>query len=180
MEMFSKDKDNSWMINVIIGLILLIVGILIAIFKGDSLKIILIVMGVCLLIPGISGLVISIKNKSDEYVIPAVIYTVVGILLIIIPNFFADLAIIMLGIGLIIIGGAAVFMAVTHRSENSKVATIVMIILGVLLAILGALVMINFGDAKNIVMLIVGILTAVAGAIYIIAGLNQKFLWKEF
>lgn len=173
-----KERHNSWIGPLLTGLILLAVGILLIIFKRDSLKVIMIVTGVMFLILGIATALILIKDKIDvRFAIP-VIQIVLGILMIILPNFFADVSIIFLGVTLIIVGLLG-FFAKIGEIKQPTVEFFISIAFAVLLIVGGVLAIINYNKAQDTIMIVVGVIMIISACVDFFQAYTLKTGWSN-
>ncbi len=166
-------KSNQWMNSVIMGVLLLVIGLLIIIFKAEALKWILIIAGVLLVIAGIITLYGGIKTGVHMDVAVGAIALVLGVVLILVPNFITDVMMILLAILLIVLGIMNLANAAPSFSLDNKEKVITAVI-GVVMIILGVYAILNRDTTADIIMIVIGALMMISGALKVIDGYRLK------
>ncbi len=160
------EKFNPWKNSLIGGIFLLVFGILLAVFQQESLKWILIFAGVLAAVMGVLSLYDGVRSNFTPTIVIGAIELVIGIALIVAPNFFSDILMILLALALIIVGIVSVFNIGSGFAvaNGSKVLSVV---IGVVMIILGIYALLNLRDTADVVMIIIGVITAVVGLLNI-------------
>lgn len=167
------EKYNPWKQTLVAGIFFLLVGILIIALKSEGLKWALIIAGVLAVISGILTIVEGMKAHFTVGIAMGVITAILGLAMIILPNLFSDILMVLLAIGLIIIGAVSVLDA----GSDFAVATgsrVISILVGAILVILGIVALLNLKDTADIVMIIIGALLVVAGIMRIYGAYQLK------
>ena len=81
-----NERQQRWLNAIVVGIVNIIIGVLLIIFKKDSLDIILIVSGVMMVIDGIIILINSLKSKLIIPLVVAAVLIGLGIALKLSPN----------------------------------------------------------------------------------------------
>ena len=167
------EKFNPWKDTLVMGVLMLLVGILLAVFQSESLKWILIITGVLILASGALSLWEAIKSKFKTGWVMAVVYIVLGLALILLPSFFQDLLMALLAIALIIMGVVNV-LQISPGVAVAKGSKLLSVLVGAVLLILGVYALLNLDDAADVVMIIIGVVLAVMGLLRILGSYNLK------
>lgn len=167
------EKYNPWKDAMLAGIILLVIGVLLMVLQGDGLKWILIIGGLLLLVLGILSIYDSFKGRFSLGLAIGVVEAVFGLVLIILPNLFADLLMVLLAIGLIIVG----LMSILGMSSGFAVASgskAISLIIGVVLVVLGVFAILNLDQTADVVMAVIGAVLAVIGVLRIYGAYRLK------
>lgn len=167
------EKFNPWKDSLIIGALMLVVGILLAVFQDESLKWILIIAGVFTLLYGIIAIVEGMKSKFTLNIAIGVIAAVFGLALIVCPNFFEDLLMILLALSLIIVGLVSLLSSGSGFAMASG-TRLINIVFSAVLVVLGILALLNLDDTADVVMIIIGVMLAVMGLLKMYGAYNLK------
>ncbi len=149
MEVIYVQNKTTMLINAVL---LILVGILFIWDKNVALEWGFIIAGVCMIVAGVLPMIVA-KNVD----LMGVIMIVLGIILCIIPGFFADVTIIILGIIAILVGVIIIFSAIKGDESTKTMGVIV----GALILIAGILIFLNY----DIVFVIFGVILVVAGIV---------------
>lgn len=172
VEVSLSSQQTSWTVPVLYGAILVIIGLVLAAFKGEALKTLIMIAGALVLISGLMGTIVSFK-ESSQLPILSIVTVILGLVLILIPNFVGDVLMVLLGIGLIL-GGLLLVMDGVSAIKESLFTAILPIIAGVLLFVVGILAILNLDATKDYIMIIIGAVVAVAGLFFIFKGLKVR------
>ena len=172
VEVRLSSQQTTWTIPVLYGVILIIVGIVLAAFKADALKTIIMIVGILILIAGIFGTLVAVKETASLPIL-SLLAIIIGLLLIIVPNFVADVLMVILGVALIL-GGLLLVMNGVSAIKAGTFVAVLPIIAGVLLLAVGVLAILNLDATKNFIMILVGAVTAIAGLLFVLKGLKVR------
>ncbi len=165
-----NERQQKWIYAVLIGAINIIIGVLLVIFKKDSLDVILIVTGVLLAIDGALTLIGGILKKDLIPMIIGGVMLALGIALIILPGFFADIFMILLAILLIIMGVIGAISLLDKKDQNI-ISIVFSAVIAVAMIAAGILALMNLNDAQDWTMIIIGVIMIVTGALNVCGGL---------
>lgn len=168
-----NQRQQQWIYAVIIGIINIIIGVLLIILKRDSLNIILIVSGVFLAIDGVFALFGGIQSKLVIPIVIGGVMLALGIALIILPNLFADIFMVLLGILLILMGVTGA-LSVLDNDTTSIPNIVFSAVIAVAMVVAGVFALIYMDDAKDWVMILIGVLMIITGALNVGAGLLAR------
>lgn len=166
MEVTVEKKYNPWKDSMIMGIVLLVVGLLLAVGGEDSLEIILMIIGILIAVSGLLSIYEGVRNKAGVLNIIGAVKLVIGLVLAIMPSLFSDLLMILLALGLIIMG----IVAVLNINSGFAVSTsnrIISLLIGLLLIAMGLLAFMDLDGTADIVMIVIGVVVAFAGAMMI-------------
>ena len=167
------EKYNPWKQALLAGIFFLLVGILIIVLKSEGLKWALIIAGVFMLISGILTIVEGMKSHFTVGIAMGVITVVLGLAMIILPNLFSDILMILLAVGLIIVGAVSVLDAGSDFAVAAG-SRVISILVGAIMVVLGIIALLNLKDTADIVMIVIGALLAVAGIMRIYGAYQLK------
>ena len=167
------EKYNPWKNSMVSGVLLLIVGILLAALQGEGLKWIIILAGVLMLVYGALSIYDTYSSGFKFGMTMGIVVAVIGLVLIIVPNLIADIAMALLALLLIIIGlmsllGAAPGFAIASGSR------FVSIIVGAIFIVLGVVAIFNLDDTADVIMIVIGVMTALMGLLQIFSSYQLK------
>ncbi len=141
------------------SILYIVVGVLLAIFRAETLRWVMIAIGVLFIVTGVLELVK--KNWAG-----GAISLVIGIAIAVLAGFFVNVALIVLGVLVAIKGVIALIDVIKRSSKNALeiIFPILAILVGIGLA---------FGPLASIIILIVGILLIVDGVIGLVGALKK-------
>ena len=168
-----NQRQQQWIYAVIIGIINIIIGVLLVIFKRDSLNVILIISGVFLAIDGVIALFGGIQSKLVIPIVIGGVMLALGIALIILPNLFSDIFMVLLGILLILMGVTGA-LSVLDNDAASIPNIVFSAVIAVAMVVAGVFAIIYMDDAKDWVMILIGVLMIITGALNVGAGLLAR------
>ena len=168
-----NQRQQQWIYAVIIGLINIIIGVLLVIFKRDSLNVILIISGVFLAIDGVIALFGGIQSKLVIPIVIGGVMLALGIALIILPNLFSDIFMVLLGILLILMGVTGA-LSILDNDKTSIPNIVFSAVIAVAMVVAGVFAIIYMDDAKDWVMILIGVLMIITGALNVGAGLLAR------
>ena len=144
----------------------LIIGLVIVLWPNTAINYMIITIGVLFLIPSIISGINYLANKSKSgasFPLEGVGSGLFGLLLIIMPQFFADILTVILGIA-VMLGGIQQIMSLMRARRWSKVPFFLFII-PILIFLAGLYVIVNPDDARATGMMVIGI-SAIVYAIF--------------
>ena len=157
--------------TLIIGIVDIIVGCLLIIYKRDSLEVVLIIWGILIAVNGAITLLIGLKGKVTIPIIIGALFLVFGIILAIMPGFFTDVLMVLLAIFLIFIGVLSAFSSLTSSGEKNPLILIISLAIAIVMIVAGVLALFNLDDTADLVMIIIGIMMIVSGVMNVLGGL---------
>ena len=92
------EKYNPWKNSMVSGVLLLIVGILLAALQGEGLKWIIILAGVLMFVYGALSIYDTYSSGFKFGMTMGIVVAVIGLVLIIVPNLIADIAMALLAL----------------------------------------------------------------------------------
>lgn len=172
----SKKTNNQLVVNVLEGIIIIVLGILIAVCGIDTT--VNIYFGVLALVIGVAAGIFAIYLLSKEGVMPLGITLLSGALIAIGIGLFANYISFGVFINLLILvllgaGTALIVHGIYFLAKVNKLGGVIQIIVGAALVTLTALY-INVPDFVKAFWIIVGILIAIYGAFSIIYAVANK------
>ena len=165
---------KGWSDILITGILMSVIGLLMLIFKAESLDIILIIFGILLLVGGAINAFIGIRTGVTPEIASGAIKIVLGIAMIILTATVRDILMAILAIGLIIVGVTNIFGAIKNGLDLKE--RLVPLIVGILFLIVGIYAILNLNSTADVVMIIIGIITLAGGLLDIFDGLKLKMM----
>ena len=172
-----NQRQKRWIYSVAIGVISIIIGILLVIFKGESLNVILIISGVLLIIDGAITVLGGLMEKNLLSIIVGGLFIALGVAMIIFTSLFSDIFMVLLATLLIFMGilGA---MSAFDKSADSFVGMIFSLVFAILLIAAGVIALLNLDKAEDWAMIVMGVMMIVSGILDVIGGLLSYRLMK--
>ena len=164
-------RQQQWLLTLIIGIIDIIVGILLIVFKRDSLEVVLIIWGILIAINGGLNLLIGLKHMLMIPIVVGSLFLALGIILAVIPGFFTDILMILLAVFLIFIGVLGAISALDSVGEKNIILVIISLAIAVIMIIAGTLALFNLEKTADWVMIIIGVMMLVSGIMNVLGGL---------
>ena len=165
---------KGWSDILITGILMSVIGLLMLIFKAESLDIILIIFGILLLVGGAINAFIGIRTGVTPEIASGAVKIVLGIAMIILTATVRDILMAILAIGLIIVGVTNIFGAIKNGLDLKE--RLVPLIVGILFLIVGIYAILNLNSTADVVMIIIGIITLAGGLLDIFDGLKLKMM----
>ena len=163
-----NQRQNQWKFAIIAGILDIVIGVLLVIYKRDSLNVILIITGVLLAIAGAVILISGIREKQTIAIVFGAVFLALGIAMVVLPNLFTDILMILLAVMFLFFGVIGVLS--TFDSEGDLISKIISIAIAALMIAAGIIVLLNLKESANWVMIVTGIMMAVTGAINFYGG----------
>ena len=143
--------------------VMIIIGALIVFLKSEALKWILIGAGVLFVALGAYSIYNGHRSGNNFGMVVSAIVLVVGLALIVAPNFFESLLMVILAILLVVIG---LFNLLNMKGVSmAKGPRMVGLLIGVLMIAMGVYALLNIDNAADIVMSIIGAIMIVGGVL---------------
>ena len=171
-------RQKRWIYSIVSGIISIIIGALLVIYKKDALDVILIISGVLLIFDGAIAIIGGLMDKVAIPVVVGGLFVALGIAMIVFTALFADIFMVLLGILLIFLGVLGA-MSAFEKAMDSFIGMIFSLVFAVILIVAGIIVLLNLDDAADWVMIAVGIMTIVSGVIDVIGGLLTYKMMKD-
>lgn len=165
------NAKTAWVSPVVYGALLIAIGVAMAIFHKDALRWILIITGVLMIIGNAIAIIAVLKEYHQVPIVP-VVSLVIGIVLVLLPGFMADVAMVLLGISLVLYGIMSILVA-SAAAGKSMVHLIVYGAIGILSVGVGIYTFFNLNSVADITMIIIGVFTAFTGLIQVFGGVEQ-------
>ena len=162
-------RQDQWKLAIIMGIINIVIGVLLVIFKRDSLKVILIISGVLLIIEGALVLFAGIKVKDIIPIVFGGVLVAIGIAMVILPSLFADIFMVLLAILFIFLGISGA-MSTFEKPENGILGIVFSIAIAALMIAAGIIILFNLNTSADWVMIVTGVMMIVSGALNVIGG----------
>ena len=166
-----NQRQNQWKFAMIVGIIDIVVGVLLMIFKKDSLNVILIISGVLLAIAGAIVVISGLKEKMTVTIVIGAVFLALGIAMVALPNLFSDILMILLAVMFILFGIAGVLS--TFDSEGELASKIISLAIAALMIVAGIIILCNLNNAADWVMIASGIIMVFTGVINFLGGYVQ-------
>ena len=176
--MENQTKKN-WLFLVINGLVAILIGVFLLFFDPDQMKILMVYFGIAIVVIGaillLSGIRHIKQNKSAGMLIVESILTgVVGLVMIIFPDFSLKFFLIIVGVWAVILGIAQLAILVNIR-EKMKSKNI-LLFNGLLTIVLGVLMFIDPINTAGVLLKIIGVFAILFGILMIYFGFALKML----
>lgn len=149
MEDIKRGMNKIFNVSIVTSVIILVLGIFLFIQPDTIIRIVSIVLGGIILIPGITSLIDYFKNKYQPSLITGIVTVIIGLILIINTELVASILPFILGIYFIISGISRLQYALELRRQRMNFTT--SLVFSILIIICGILFIINpFGGALAI------------------------------
>ena len=165
-------RQKQWIYSILIGVISVVIGALLVIYKRDSLNIILIISGVLLII---DGAIAIIGGLMDKVLIPVVVggsFVALGVAIILFTNLFTDIFMVLLGVLLILMGVLGA-MGAFDKSKNGFIGMIISLVFAAALILAGIITLFNLNEAADWLMIVIGVIMIVSGILNILGGVLE-------
>lgn len=173
MEDIKKGINKIFNASIVTSVIILVLGIFLFIQPDTIIRIVSIILGGIILVPGITSLIDYFKNKYQPSLITGIVTIIIGLILIINMELVASILPFILGIYFIINGINRLQYALEIRRQGMNFTT--SLIFSILIIICGILFIINpFGGALAITK-VMGIFMI----IYALLDLTNSILLKK-
>ena len=171
-------RQKRWIYSVVSGVISIIIGALLVIYKRDALDVILIISGILLIVDGAIAVLGGVLDKKLVPIVVGGLFIALGIAMIIFTSLFSDIFMVLLGILLIFLGVLGA-MSAFEKAMDNFIGMIFSLVFAVILIAAGIIVLLNLDDAADWVMIAVGIMTIVSGILDVIGGLLTYKMMKD-
>lgn len=167
---------TSWITPMVYGILLVVVGVCMILFKKDALKWILIVSGIMMIISALINIAVVMK-VAGQFPVLSILSIVLGVLLIVLPNLMADVLMAILAVVLILYGALNVMGGALGYRQNGVLVSVFDIAVGILAIVAGVYALFNLDTTADIVMIVIGAFTIFIGAIQILVAVG---LYRQF
>ena len=167
-----NQRQKQWIYAILVGVINIVIGALLVIFKRDSLCTILIIAGVLLVINGAIAVLGGLMDKAALPVIIGAIFIGIGIALIILPNLFTDIFMVLLAI-LLIITGVSGAISSFDTSDAGIAGRIIALVIAIAMIAAGVITLFNLNEAADWLMIVIGVIMIVSGILNILGGVLE-------
>ena len=169
------NAKSAWISPLIYGILLIVMGVLMIVFKSEALRWILIASGILLIIINALNIIIVLKELRAVAILP-ILYILLGVVLIVLPALMADVVMAIFAVMMILYGVLSVLGAVGDKDGNMLTLGLGVGI-GILAVIVGVYALFNLKDTANIVMIVIGAINIFMGVMQVIDafGIYRKF-----
>ena len=157
------EAKKWWITPALLGIILVAAGVLMALFKRDALVTTIMVIGILLIVGAIVSIAINVK-ETGHLPLSGVILVIFGLILALIPSFISDALMVLIAVALCLYGILQIVGSLwADRKPTDKV--IISVVIGVVALALGVYALLNLNTTADVVMIIIGVVIAVLGAL---------------
>jgi len=168
--------ETKWILPVLIGSLLLIAGILMAVYKREALQYILMFVGAVIIVVTVVDVALKHQDGQPISIIGAIIAIALGLILLILPGLVTDVLMVLLALALALYGILMIFRG-AWVAGGSKTQNILSVIIGAICLALGAYALLNLHETADIVMILIGVMLAIVGALEVVRGLR---MYREY
>lgn len=168
--------ETKWILPVLLGSLLLIAGILMAVYKRDALQFILMFVGAVIIVLTLVDIAVKTKNGKPISWVGSVIAVALGLILLILPGLVTDVLMVLLAVALALYGILMIFRGAWIAGGN-KTQNLLSIIIGAICLALGVYALLNLDDTADVVMILIGVMLAVVGVLEVVRGLR---IYREY
>jgi len=173
MEDIKKGMNKIFNVSIVTSVIILVLGIFLFIQPDTIIRIVSIILGGIILIPGITSLIDYFKNKYQPSLITGIVTMIIGLILIINTELVASILPFILGIYFIINGINRLQYALELRRQRMNFTT--SLVFSILIIICGILFIINPFSGALAITKVMGIFMI----IYALLDLTNSILLKR-
>ena len=166
MEKVTVIGDDSWKFRFVMSLALFVLGVLFAVGGRGSLNIVLMITGAFMALASLIMMAGQMRVSNVPGMALCAIGFVFGIALVVAPNVFSGLMMIILAVMLFVMGILLLFGA-----SSMGIAGFVM---AALMVVMGVYALFNLDSTADIVMLIIGAFMALSGLVGMAGALNSR------
>lgn len=167
------EKFNPWKDSLLAGVFMVVIGLLFIALGDEALKWILVIAGVLILLTGALALYDAMKTHFTGSMVMGGLQIIIGIVLIVAANLWADLLMIILGAVLVVIGLMSLF-NIGGGIAVAKGSRILTVIIALIFIIMGVLAILNPDSAADFIMIVIGVFTLIAGLLMLYEGYQLK------
>ena len=171
-------RNNIWR-----GIYAIIIGLIMVVFPDLTLKYLVIVIGIILLVIGgiLLGIYLNARKNGLHYQrvpVEGVLTIVLGLMLVIVPNFFISILMLILGVLLVLTGIIQITDIIILQKHNIKLSWI-FYIFPIITFSAGIVVVLNPFSSIETLMMFFGIASLFSGIIDIIDEIVIRSAWKK-
>ena len=157
------EAKKWWVTPALVGIILVVAGVLMALYKRNALETIIMVTGILMIVGAVVSIALEVK-ETGHFPIFGVILVVFGLILALIPHFISNALMVLIAIALCLYGVLQIVGSLwADHKPTEKV--IISVIIGVIALALGVYALLNLNTTADVVMIIIGAMIAVLGAL---------------
>ncbi len=164
--------ERPWKGPLVLSIIMLVIGFLLAVGGQGALKIVLMISGAIIVLGSLYVLLGSLSFASPLGIGLCVLGFVLGAALILAPNVFSDIMMVVLAVVVILMGLASLLGGATAGASGPVM--IISMVIAVVMVTAGILALLNPKGAADVTMLIVGVMMIIAGALGTYRALQQR------
>jgi hypothetical protein len=164
--------ERPWKGPLVLSIIILVIGLLLAIGGQGALKIVLMISGAIIVLGSLYVLLGSLSSASPIGIGLCVLGFVLGAALILAPNVFSDIMMVVLAVVVILMGIASLMGGASLGASGP--ATILGMLIAIMLVVAGVLALLNPKEAADFVMIFIGAMMLAAGAMGIYRALQSR------
>lgn len=161
-------EEKSWKSLFLIGILCIILGVVAIVWPDESLKWFLIIIGILMLVGGGLRIYDSYKVTNTMGTVIGAIMVVLGLVLVIVPNFASDILVYLAALFFIIFGIVQLADGSLTQLENKD--KIISMLIGLLFVIVGVLMIVFVDEAKDIIMWVIGAILIIGGLLSLYNG----------
>ncbi|MCR5746980.1 MAG: DUF308 domain-containing protein [Lachnospiraceae bacterium] len=162
--------------NILWDILTIIIGIVLILFPGETMDLCITIIGVLLMIAGISGIVFGIKGEGVYKVYTmggAVASAVVGAICIIQPGIIKSILPLLMGIVILATGLLNITNAFAAKKAGAS-KWMISLLLAVITVIMGVLILVNLNGTADLLVTIIGIVFVYNGISMLIMKVLNK------
>jgi len=167
-------NENPWKGQLLLSIVILVIGILLAVGGQGSLKIVLMISGALIILASLTLLLGSMGTASPLGIGICVVGFLLGAALIIAPNVFSDIMMVVLAV-VVILMGLGSLLGGTAMGGGSGIGAILGMVIAVIMIVAGILALLNPKGTADIIMLIIGVMLIVSGALGAYRALQNRY-----
>lgn len=159
--------------SILWDILMIIIGVVLILYPGQTMDIVLMVIGILLLVAGIVGVILGVKGQGAYQVYTmggAVISIVGGAICLISPGLIESILPLVLGIVILATGVFNIGNAFSAKKAGAS-RWVVSLILAVITVILGVVILMNLNGTADLIARIIGIVYVYNGISTIIMSL---------
>ncbi len=158
--------DNPWKVRFVASLAIFIIGVLFVVGGRNSLNVVLMISGALIAMTSLFVMAVQIKSSYVPGAALGAIGLILGVALIVAPNLFSDLLMLILAVMLLVIGVVLLL--------GAPRLGIVGMIMAAVMVILGVYALFNLDSTADVVMIIIGVFMALSGLVGMAGALSSR------
>ncbi len=166
MDKVTVIDGEPWKSRFVMSLVLLVIGILFAVGGRGSLNIVLMISGALITLASLIMMASQMRISNVPGIALCAIGFVLGIALIVAPNLFSGLMMVIMAAMLLVLG---ILLLLGAPSMG-----IVGLVMAALLVVMGVYALFNLDSTADVVMIIIGVFMALSGLVGMAGALNSR------